>query len=43
MNAMPIVIVSLAIFALAYRFYFSFIAAKVLTLNDVRLMPSGTL
>jgi len=40
MNAMPLVIVALAIFALAYRFYFGFIAAKVLTLDDSRPVPS---
>ncbi|MEQ8190177.1 MAG: carbon starvation CstA family protein, partial [Candidatus Eremiobacterota bacterium] len=34
MNALPIIIGSLCIFALAYRFYASFIAAKVLVLND---------
>jgi len=43
MNAMPLVIAAIAIFALAYRFYFSFIAAKVLTLDDNRIMPSGRL
>lgn len=40
MNAIPLVIGALAIFALAYRFYFSFIAAKVAVINDSRLMPS---
>jgi carbon starvation protein len=40
MNAMPLVLVALAIFALAYRFYFSFIMAKVLTLDDSRATPS---
>ena len=34
MNAMPFVIGALAILALAYRFYYSFISAKVLMLND---------
>ncbi len=43
MNAMPLVIASLAIFALAYRFYFGFIAAKVLTIDSARIMPSGKL
>lgn len=43
MNAMPLVITSLAIFALAYRFYFGFISAKVLTLNDASATPSGRL
>lgn len=40
---MPLVIAALAIFALAYRFYFGFISAKVLALNDNRLMPSERL
>jgi len=40
MNAMPFVIGAFAFFALAYRFYYSFIAAKVLTLNDNKVAPS---
>ena len=40
MNAMPLVIAALAIFALAYRFYFSFISAKVLMIDKNRMMPS---
>ncbi len=40
MNAIPLIIGALAIFALAYRFYFGFIAAKVLMINDSRQMPS---
>lgn len=43
MNAMPIIIGSLALFALAYRFYFGFIAAKVLVLNDSNRTPSNRL
>ena len=43
MNAMPLVITAIALFVLAYRFYFSFIAAKVLTLEDSRSTPSGRL
>jgi len=43
MNAMPLVIGAFAVFALAYRFYFSFIAAKVLTINANRAVPSGRL
>lgn len=43
MNAMPLVIAALAIFALAYRFYFGFIAAKVLALDPKRPMPSTLL
>jgi carbon starvation protein len=40
MNAMPFVIGALAVLALAYRFYYSFICAKVLTLNDAVEAPS---
>lgn len=40
MNAMPFVIGALAVVALAYRFYYSFIAAKVLMLNDNTEVPS---
>ncbi len=40
MNAMPFVIGALAVLALAYRFYYSFIAAKVLMLNDDGVAPS---
>ncbi|MCX6287751.1 MAG: carbon starvation protein A [Bacteroidetes bacterium] len=40
MNAMPLVLGALAVFALAYRFYFSFITAKVLTLDDTRATPA---
>ncbi len=43
MNAMPLVITTIVLFVLAYRFYFSFIAAKVLTLDDSRSTPSGRL
>lgn len=40
MNAIPLVIGALAVFALAYRYYFGFIAAKVAVINDSRQMPS---
>lgn len=40
MNAMPLIIGALAVFVLAYRLYFSFIAAKVATISDFGLMPS---
>jgi carbon starvation protein len=43
MNAIPLIIGALAIFALAYRYYFSFIAAKILAINDLRATPSGKL
>ncbi len=43
MNAMYLVISALVIFALAYRFYFSFICAKVLTINPARVTPAHRL
>lgn len=43
MNAMPFVIGTVAFFALAYRFYFSFIAAKVAVRNDLAQTPAHRL
>jgi carbon starvation protein len=43
MNAMPFVIGSIALFALAYRFYFSFVAAKVAVRNDMAITPAKRL
>lgn len=40
---MPLVIAALAIFALAYRYYYGFIAAKVLTLDKNLPTPAGRL
>jgi carbon starvation protein len=40
MNAMPVVIGSIALFAIAYRLYFSFIAAKVAVKNDLVQTPA---
>lgn len=40
MNAMPLVLIALAFFALAYRFYFAFIAAKIAVTNDLRQTPA---
>jgi carbon starvation protein len=40
MNAMPLLIGALAIFVLAYRFYFSFIAAKVAVADESRMTPA---
>ncbi len=37
---MPLILIALAIFALAYRFYYSFIAAKVAVINDKNLTPA---
>ena len=43
MNAMYLVIGALVVFALAYRFYFSFICAKVLTIDPSRVTPAHRL
>jgi carbon starvation protein len=43
MNAMPFVIGAIVIFALAYRFYFSFVAAKVAVRNDLAVTPAHRL
>lgn len=42
MHALPIIIVVLCIFAIAYRYYSAFIAAKVLALDDSRETPAHT-
>ncbi|MGH7598312.1 MAG: carbon starvation CstA family protein [bacterium] len=39
-NALPIIIGALAIYAIAYRYYSAFIAAKVLALDDKRVTPA---
>src|SRR5574341_2462852 len=39
-NALPIIIGALAIYAIAYRYYSAFIAAKVLALDDQRVTPA---
>src|SRR6266542_105924 len=39
MNTLPVIIGVLCVFALAYRYYSAFLAAKVLTLNDARITP----
>ena len=43
MNAFPIIIGSLCLIAIAYRYYSAFIAAKVLALDDSRPVPSQTM
>ncbi len=43
MNAMPFVIGTIALFAIAYRLYFSFVAAKVAVRNDLSLTPAHRL
>jgi carbon starvation protein len=40
MHALPIMLGALCIYALAYRYYSAFLAAKVLTLDADRAMPS---
>jgi carbon starvation protein len=40
MNTFPILLGTLCVFALAYRYYSAFIAAKVLVLDDRRVTPS---
>jgi carbon starvation protein len=43
MNAMPFVIGSIALFAIAYRLYFSFVAARVAVRNDLEKTPAHRL
>jgi carbon starvation protein len=43
MNALPIIIGTLCILAIAYRYYSAFIGAKVLALDDSRAVPSQTM
>jgi carbon starvation protein len=43
MNALPIIIGTLCVLAIAYRYYSAFIAAKVLALDDSRPVPSQTM
>ena len=40
MNTFPIMLTTLCIFALGYRYYSAFIAAKVLVLDDRRIAPA---
>jgi len=39
-NAFPILVAVLCIYAIAYRYYSAFIAAKVLALDDARITPA---
>ena len=43
MNALPLIIATLCVMAIAYRYYSAFIAAKVVALNDSRVTPAHTL
>ena len=42
MNALPIMLGALCVYALGYRYYSAFIAAKVLALDDSRVTPAHT-
>lgn len=43
MNATPLVISAILILIIAYRFYISFVAAKIATINDSNITPSSRL
>ncbi len=43
MNAMPLILLTLAVFVIVYRFYYTFIAAKVAVLDDSRETPAHRL
>jgi carbon starvation protein len=40
MNALPLIIVTLCVMAIAYRYYSAFLAAKVVALDDARITPA---
>jgi carbon starvation protein len=42
MNSLSVLILAVCIYALAYRYYSAFLAARVLTLNDLRTTPAHT-
>ncbi|HWO09939.1 MAG TPA: carbon starvation protein A [Polyangiaceae bacterium] len=42
MNALPLIVIVLCVFALAYRYYSAFLAAKALALDDRRTTPAHT-
>src|SRR3954454_12656404 len=43
MNALPIIVGSLCVITISYRYYSAFISAKVLALNDSAPVPSQTM
>ncbi len=43
MNALPLIIGTLCVMAIAYRYYSAFIAAKVVALDDSRTTPAHTM
>lgn len=40
MNALPLIIITICVMAIAYRYYSAFIAAKVVALDDARITPA---
>ncbi len=43
MNALPLILIALCVMVIAYRYYSAFIAAKVVTLDDLRITPAHRL
>ena len=43
MNTLAVLVIILCVYALAYRYYSAFLAARVLVLNDMRTTPAHTL
>ncbi|MGH9967525.1 MAG: carbon starvation CstA family protein [Pyrinomonadaceae bacterium] len=43
MNALPIIVGTLCVMAISYRYYSAFLAARVLALDDSRQVPSQTM
>jgi carbon starvation protein len=43
MNTLAVLVIILCVYALAYRYYSAFLAARVLVLNDTRTTPAHTL
>ena len=41
MNTFPILLGALCVYALAYRYFSAFIAAKAMMLDDRRITPGG--
>ncbi len=42
MNTLAVLVIVLCVYAIAYRYYSAFLAAKVLTLSDARVTPAHT-
>ena len=42
MNTFPAILAALCVYAIGYRYYSAFIAAKVLALDDRRTTPAHT-